>query len=243
MKPSLLTQLEVYVEQRLPEFHQKRLEKLATLKLKAVLSRKNPYLFRAKAVNTSEMLVRQILDAHLSSQEETIFGDFLEALAIHVCESAYGGRKSTTEGIDLEFERDDIRYIVSIKSGPNWGNSSQLKKMRDQFRQARKVYGSKRALIAVNGCCYGKEVIDRGDYQKLCGQAFWSLISGEESLYTDLVEPLGRSAKTQNAQFLEEYDKVVNRCSRELLADFCHADGSIDWIKLVAFTSATRLKQ
>ena len=67
MKPSLLTQLEVYVEQRLPEFHQKRLEKLATLKLKAVLSRKNPYLFRAKAVNTSEMLVRQILDAHLST--------------------------------------------------------------------------------------------------------------------------------------------------------------------------------
>jgi hypothetical protein len=180
------------------------------------------------------------LDAHLSSQEETIFGDFLEGLAIHVCALAYGGRKSTTEGIDLEFERDAARYMVSIKSGPNWGNSSQLKKMQDQFRQARRILGSKHRLIAVNGCCYGRENLDRGDYQKVCGQAFWSLISGQEALYMDLIEPLGKSAKHQNDQFQEEYAKVVNRFSRQLLTDFCHDDGQIDWEKLVSFTSAAK---
>jgi hypothetical protein len=76
-------------------------------------------------------LVKQILDAYLSSQEETVFGDFLESLAIYVCSETYGGRKSATEGIDLDFEREGKRYIVSIKSGPNWGNSSQIKKMLD----------------------------------------------------------------------------------------------------------------
>ena len=31
-------------------------------------------------------------------------------------------------GIDLEFDKDGVRYIVTIKSGPNWGNSSQIGK-------------------------------------------------------------------------------------------------------------------
>jgi len=83
------------------------------------------------------------------------------------------GRKSTTEGIDLEFERDNVLYIVSIKSGPNWGNSSQIKKMTDFFSRAKKIRGgnlSKSKIIAVNGCCYGKEkYVDKGDYLKLCG--------------------------------------------------------------------------
>ena len=32
-----------------------------------------------------------------------------------------------------------IRYIVSIKSGPKWGNSSQIKKMVQNFKQAKRV--------------------------------------------------------------------------------------------------------
>ena len=77
-----------------------------------------------------------------------------------MCAAAYGGRKSGIEGIDLEFERDGIRYLVSVKSGPNWGNSSQIKKMRDYFRQARRVLGTNNGtrgkVVAVNGCCYGR---------------------------------------------------------------------------------------
>ncbi len=202
-----------------------------------MLARKNPYLFKAKHVETAGALVQQLLDAHLSSQEETLFGDFLESLAIFVCQESFGGRKSTSEGIDLEFEREGARYIVSIKSGPNWGNSSQVKKMREHFRQARRI--GKGQLIAVNGCCYGRDTNpNKGDYLKLCGQPFWALISGDESLYQRIIEPLGHRAKERNAEFAVEYAKVVNRFTADFLQEFCLPDGAIDWKTLVAFNSA-----
>jgi len=181
-----------------------------------------------------------LLDAHLSSQEETVFGDFLESLAIHVCEESFGGRKSVTEGIDLEFERNGNRYVVSIKSGPNWGNSSQIKKMKDHFRQARRI--GKQQLIAVNGCCYGRDTRpNKGDYQKLCGQPFWELISGDSSMYQRIIEPLGRRAKERNKEFEVEYAKVINRFTAQFIRDFCLPDGAIDWGKVVAFNSAASM--
>lgn len=231
-----------FIEKNIPAFHQRRLESLGKLKLDDVLKRKNPYLFKAKNVNTAGELVKGILDAHLSSQEETIFGAFLEGIAIHACMSAYGGMKSGIEGIDLEFNRDGVRYIVSIKSGPNWGNSSQIKKMRDNFRQARKILGANiaaRNVVAVNGCCYGREQNeDKGDYLKVCGERFWSLISGNDKLYTELIEPIGHKAKERNDKFQVEYGKVANLFTLQFINEFCFADGQIDWEKIVRFNSA-----
>ncbi|MCF2520942.1 hypothetical protein L0660_24960 [Dyadobacter sp. CY351] len=93
------------------------------------MSRTNPYLFKAKHVLTAEEVVRSVVDAHISSSEEGIFGEFLEGLAIFICGKVYGDRKSSADGIDLEFEKDNIIHIVTIKSGLNWGNSSQKGKM------------------------------------------------------------------------------------------------------------------
>ena len=56
-----------------------------------------------------------------------------------MCGRVFDGRKSSAEGIDLEFERDTIYYLVSIKSGPNWGNSGQIKKMVQNFAKARRI--------------------------------------------------------------------------------------------------------
>lgn len=67
------------------DFHEKRLSSLDSLKLQNVLKRKNPYLFKAKHVLTSEEIIKGLVDAHISSNEETIFGDWLEGLAIHDC--------------------------------------------------------------------------------------------------------------------------------------------------------------
>ncbi|MFA6278440.1 MAG: PmeII family type II restriction endonuclease, partial [Pedobacter sp.] len=106
-----------YVEQNIGTFHQKRIQSLDDLKLTKVLRRKNPYLYKAKYVLTADEIVRGIVDAQISSNEETIFGDWLEGLAIFINERVFGGRKSGIAGIDLEFDNDGIRYIVTIKSG------------------------------------------------------------------------------------------------------------------------------
>ena len=242
MKPITQQEITDYVEANIQNFHQRRLEKLQKLKLMDVIKRKNPYLFKAKDINTAQDFVKTILDAFLSSQEEGIFGGFLEELAIFICAEVYGGQKSSAEGIDLEFEADGIRYIVSIKSGPNWGNSSQIAKLRDNFGKAKRILSTNRSsmnVVAVNGCCYGRDrKPNKGEYQKYCGQEFWEFISGDEDLYTDIIEPLGHQAKQRNEQFMQEYAKVINRFTSEFIGTFCHADGNILWEEIVKFNSA-----
>jgi hypothetical protein len=241
MNPVNLGDVIEYIENNIGTFHSKRLNRLETLKLDKILKRKNPYLFKAKNLLTAQELVKTLLDAYLSSQEETIFGDLLEGLAIFVNEKVYGGSKSAAEGIDLEFEKEDIKYIVSIKSGPNWGNSSQIRRMVDNFKKAKRILrtsNSKIHIIAVNGCCYGRDNNpDKGEYLKLCGQMFWSFISGNEELYTEIIEPLGHKAKERNEDFLKYYFQILNKFTFEFGEKFC-AEGIIDWEKLVKFNSS-----
>src|SRR3972149_12194699 len=167
MKKLNLEDVSQYVEQNIGTFHQKRIAGLNELKLKRVLSKKNPYLFKAKYVLTAQEIIKSLTDAFISSQEETIFGDWLEGLAIFINSKVYSGRKSGIPGIDLEFDKDKIRYILTIKSGPNWGNSSQIGKMIADFKTAKKTLrtsNSKLNVLAVNGCCYGRDnQPDKGD--------------------------------------------------------------------------------
>lgn len=232
-----------YVEKNIPIFHQKRLDKLIGMKLIDVLKRKNPYLYRAKGLECADEIVSSLMEAFLSSQEETLFGSWMEGFAIFINHIAFGGVKSGIPGIDLEFEREGIRYIVSLKSGPNWGNSAQVEKMRQYFLQAKKRIAqiSNQTVIAVNGCYYG---IDRnpnkGDYLKLCGQPFWELISGIPDLYVQIIEPLGHKARERNEQFMKEYNKVRNKLIREFANHFCKPSGEIDWDRLVKLVSSEK---
>jgi len=241
MKPLNLNSVVKYVEKNIGVFHTKRLESINDLKLSEILRRKNPYLFKAKNVLTAQDIVKGLLDAHLSSQEETIFGEFLEQLAIFISGEIFDGVKSSAEGIDLEFERDNIRYIVTIKSGPNWGNSSQVSKMKDNFKRAKRILRtnvSKMNIVSVNGCCYGRDNNpDKGEYLKLCGQEFWEFISGNENLYTEIVKPLGHKAKERNQGFLEAYSQIINKFTTEFAKDFCD-NGKINWERLVQFNSS-----
>lgn len=234
-----------YVEKNIGTFHLKRIQSLDSLKLSQVLKRKNPYLFRAKYVLTAEQIVRGIVDAHISSNEETIFGDWLEGLAIFINEKVYGGKKSGITGIDLEFDKDGVRYIITIKSGPNWGNSSQIKKMVADFKTAKKTLrtsNSQLVITAVNGCCYGRDnKPDKGDHFKYCGQKFWEFISGDKNLYVDIIEPLGYRAKEKNDDFIKSYAQMINKFTKEFSNEYCDDFGNIDWKKLVEFNSCDGL--
>ena len=242
MKKLRLNDVTQYVEKNIGTFHEKRIQSLDDLKLIKILKRKNPYLFKAKYVLTADQIVRGIVDAHISSNEETIFGDWLEGLAIFINAKVYAGRKSGITGIDLEFDNDNIRYIVTIKSGPNWANSRQLAEMKESFKTAKKTLrtsNSKMQIVAVNGCCYGRDIKpDKGDYYKFCGQKFWEFISGDKNLYTELIEPLGHKAKERNDDFIKSYSQMLNVFTKEFTTDFCDKNGEITWDKLVKLNSA-----
>ena len=74
----------------LSEFYTSLTNKLNKIKLKDILKKKNPYLYRAKGINDATMVINRILSAYISSSEETIFGNtFFEPIAIVVS----GGQK------------------------------------------------------------------------------------------------------------------------------------------------------
>ena len=244
MKPLNIKDVTQYVENNIGTFHEKRIRSLDNLRLDKVLKRKNPYLFKAKYSTTSEQIIRGIVDAHISSNEETIFGDWLEGLAIFINEKVYGGWKSGISNIDLEFDKDSVRYIITIKSGPNWGNSSQVKKMVSDCKTAKKTLrtsNSQLNITAINGCCYGMDNNpDKGDYFKYCGQEFWSFISGNENLYVEIIEPLGHKVRERNEEFQKSYTQMINKFTKQFSNDYCNDNGEIDWVKLVQFNSGKR---
>lgn len=243
MSDKLLTQISQYVADNIGKFHTARLESLNKLNLKKVLSRKNPYLFKAKYQESAADIVKTLLDAHLSSSEETIFGDWLEGLAIFISSTVYGGKKSSATGIDLEFDKGNLRYIVSIKSGPNWGKSSQIKKLENDFKQAMKILHTSRNEVkveAINGCCYGRTFSDKGFYKKICGQKFWELISGRENLYIEIIKPLATDAKKKTEEFGKEYSAKLNLFIKDFIREYCLDDGSVDWEKIVRLNSGEK---
>ncbi len=230
-----------YVRENIDRFHTNRITKIKSLKLNDVLKNKNPYLFRAKNLNLATDLITALLDARLSSSEEGTFGGFLEDLAIFVAETTGGGVKSAAQGIDIESVRKNVRYLIAVKSGKNWGNADQHKRLRENFKIAVKVIKQSRHagnLQPTLGICYGSfKTVDNGIYLHVGGQSFWHLISGDRNLYIDLIEPLGEQAEMHNEQFNIEKAAAYNRLIREFTIAYCDKRGKIDWPKLVQFVS------
>jgi hypothetical protein len=206
------------------------------MKLLKFLSKKNPYLLKAKGLSTPRDLVKTILDAFLSSQEESMLGRFLEGLAIFTAERAQGAKgKSSTGGLDIEMDKAGIRYFIAVKSGPSWGNHDQIGKMKDNFRTASKVYRQNKDALPVrciNGCCYGKQAEaneDKGDYLKLCGQRFWQFLSDDADFYLKIIEPIGHKAKERNEEFMAQYERVIDSFTELFRQHFCDSNNMILW--------------
>lgn len=229
-----------YVNENIVKFHEAKLKSLQGIRLDSILLKKNPYLFRAKNIELASDLINEIINEFLSSLEEKLFGDFLEGLAVYIAGLTYNGIKSAATGVDLEFDKDGMRYVVSVKSGVNWGNSSQHKKLEDDLKTAVKVLKQSNHKLNVQpvlGICYGKVKSSYvRNYLKVVGQSFWYLISDNEKLYTDIVEPLGYRAREHTENFMKKRNAISNNLTRELIEKFC-SDGEIDWKRIVEFNS------
>jgi len=115
--------------------------------------------------------------------------------------------------------------------------------MRDNFAKAKKILKTNNPdieIVAINGCCYGRDnrpYKANGDYFKYCGQRFWQFISGNDSLYQEIIKPLGYMAKKRNDEFRKKYDQILNVFTEKFLAEYCD-NGLINWKKLLEYNSA-----
>lgn len=234
-----------YLRSRVSDFQEARIGWLKSLKSSELLGENiRPYLLNIGPFITPRQRLEAGLGAVLSIFDEAMLEEVLKDVAIFLCQEAYGGLgKATSKGIDLEFEKAGVRYLVAIKSGPNWGNSAQIKRMRDNFRQAVRIYrqgANAGQILCVNGCCYGKlrpASEDQGDYLKLCGQRFWEFITGDAEIYKRIIKPIGEKTRERSDAFLCQCEKVVDSFIDEFRSQFCDPSNNINWGKMVEVTS------
>ncbi|MBQ6965632.1 MAG: hypothetical protein IJP82_08100 [Bacteroidaceae bacterium] len=160
MNTELIQKVREYVEEYVGEFHTSCIAKLQAINSKDLLTRKNPYMYRAKNIVTTGGMVESLAAAYMSSTEESILGNWLEGLEKFVSEEVYGGYKFAAIGVDLEFDKEEMHYFVSVKSGPSWSNNQSKGKLKRDFIQAVKIFNTSRKTVptmCTEGCCYGND--------------------------------------------------------------------------------------
>ena len=205
------------------------------------MKRKNPYLYRAKAMQSASEIVESVLSAFVSSSEETIFGNcFMEPLAIAAC----GGNKALAEGIDIMVtdKKNNTIYAVAVKSGTSVFNADSKKRQEENFNKAAKLAQQAKArYVPYIGYCYGRKKPARNGapkiYQEVAGKEFWALLTGDDDFYIKIISYMGTLPEQYVERFKDSYNRASNRLIKEFTNDFCTDDGRIDWEKLVAFNS------
>lgn len=229
------------IAKALETFYNTLIGKIDGLDIVKIMKRKNPYLYRAKAMQNASEIVENVLSAFVSSSEETIFGNcFFEPLAI----AASGGNKALAEGIDIMVQdnKNNTIYAVAVKSGPSVFNADSKKRQEQNFIAASKLAQQVKARFeAYIGYAYGKKKESgRGKpkmYQELAGKQFWAELTGDEDFYLKIIDFMGELPEQYVAAYKESYNRASNRLVREFANLFCKDDGSIDWAKLVEFNS------
>jgi len=230
--------LETLISECLNNFYKNRLKAIQDLKLIDVLSRKNPYLFRAIGTENASEIVEHILRAHLSSSDETIFGnEFFEPIA----RIASGGKTSIGAGIDVVIETDTKVMAIAVKSGGNWGNADQHKKLNSRFMEVRnRLYKINKSFDAVIGHGYGTKKRDPSPeriYRDISGQTFWTEITGDPDFYLKLVRMMKDEPQKHKAEFQSGWYATINKFTQQFISNFCHPDFTIDWEKLTKLNS------
>jgi hypothetical protein len=238
-------ELERLIRQCLSRFYARRISALDGLNLEKVLSRKNPYLFRANGISNAPEMINQLLAAHISSSDEGIFGDeFFEPIFKFVTGAQIAGAR----GVDFIIETGDSYQAIALKSGPNAFNSSQVDKQTEQFRAIERSLRStlkslRKQFVPIMGCGYGRvdsaPTPGRG-YYKLAGQAFWERVTGDKDFYLRLVRLMKDDPDRHLPVFKDAWDRAVNRFVKQFSERFCDDDGNILWEHLVVFNSGKR---
>lgn len=243
--------LEAKVAELLGNFYDRRRGKLADLKMVSILKRKNPYLYRARGVSSAAEIIREILEAFITSSDEGIFGNvFFEPLAKWAAQVAAEGTAGkvvtvgAAEGVDVTIEEAVCYTAIAVKSGTNIFNSQSRKRQLQDFEALRKrLQKLDKRFDAVIGYGYGrkqKRASSSSVVLELAGQQFWQALTGEPDFYVRFLTLMRDLPQTHAPLFRQELGRAENRLVKEFLFHFSDNEGQIDWPKLAAFNSGTQ---
>jgi len=191
------------------------LQKLESANGAKVAERANPFkvlIDTLLKMDSDEDLAMLI---HLKEASETKLGDLLEEVALMLNVEAFGGKKSATNGIDIEFDDPDdgTIYLVACKSGSKWANSSSSARLAQDFKLAAKRLRTstdasrRRNIEFICGCAYGENSRDKvqdSTYYRVAGKDYWHLISGDPNMLERLLAELHRQLQAVEPVSLED---------------------------------------
>lgn len=125
-------------------------------------------------------IVEEILRAHVSSSDETLFGNvFFEPLAKWSAEHCNPDATVTTsdgEGVDITMNNAEIVRPIAVKSGVNVFNAASKKKQGENFTTLnRRLAKMALRFDPVVGYCYGRKKQNPNsklNFREVAGQEF-----------------------------------------------------------------------
>ena len=189
----------------LETFYGTLIEKIDGLNIQKVMKRKNPYLYRAKAMQSATEIVDSVLTAFVSSSEETIFGNcFFEPIAIAATNEVLPQIDQFEEKMNLVW----LDYDGAFSEGM----------LSDIETLCRRLYVGSMFFISCNYSFAGKASEKRSAFEKSVGDYFEPDI--EKSRYTNngipliiqelinnlilkVLEKRNRSDSSRNVQYMQ----------------------------------------
>lgn len=231
-----------FLENKINTIHISLIEELQSIELSDIIININPFLLDKMDTKQAGYTVQYFLDKFINSIQEKMILRSIKDTAIFINNLVFGGWKSDLTGIDLEFCRDGLHYIVVINSAPDADNNNSIMKIYNDILIAQRLLKNSYPDVITQpaiGCYFGNEQNpDQGKYYKFCGQKFWEFISGEQYLYKHIFKVFRHNTKEEFTEYIVSYSKLINNFTKEFVNDFCNKDGSIDWDRLVEFNSA-----
>ena len=208
-----LIEVSTFVNERIASLLQKQRHSLESLRLEDLL-RRSPLLFLEHHPSVSEV-IKQSLNTCLAVAREQLFQQLLVELAQFIAIRKGNGRASATPGIDLELTHNNKPHRIIICPWLTENDNSLPANAEIQ------------PTIAV---CYGKPFTGYlHGHLHFIGPHFWRIISPNENLYADLIEPIRHRVGTYGDAFDKEKSGAINRLTREFITRFCQESGAIDW--------------
>ena len=241
------SKLETKVGELLEVLYKKRLDSLEGLTLTNLIN-KNPYLYRAIGIKDPSDFIEQLLLARISSSDETIFGNaFLEPLALwsaNESDQHEGGNRTVTVGAgagqDIAIETACAYLAVSVKSGKNIFNSQSNKGQSTEFEELQsRLKKLNKQFRPIIGYGYGRKINKKETLtEKVAGQVFWELLTGESDYFLRIARTIGKYAENHGEIYKNAYAKKKLQLLRSFMLNFVNEEGQVLWDNVVTFNSS-----
>jgi hypothetical protein len=219
----------------------KSLKGLETIKRKKIsfpklLAKSNPYEL-AVSCDTIECLVEFVLASHKQTSSKTIWGNYLETIALNISKLTINGYKSKEECTDIEWIFDGIKHYRGWKSSPKWCNADQKRTANLKVNELidTEDFGSFKILTS-----YGKTTEKKvsNGFIQLSGQDAWNEIGLDNEIYNKVMSSIMDNSKIIGL-FLENiYISDKDRIITWMKDNFLNNDNTINFIKINKYVSS-----